>query len=155
LDEPTSGLDPLVQQTFLAMMEEASENGQTVLLSSHVLSEIERAAHRVGVLHRGKLVRLGALADMRLDRRRHVKATVRAERSRVERSLMALPVSDLELEEIGAGGNPLVRLRATTDNVNELIKLLAGYEVDDLIVTEPVLEETVLALYRDEPGGER
>src|SRR5690554_1143939 len=93
LDEPTSGLDPLVQQTFLAMIEEASENGQTVLLSSHVLSEIERAAHRVGVLHRGKLVRLGALADMRLDRRRHVTATVRAKRSELEPRLLALRVS--------------------------------------------------------------
>src|SRR5690606_24381476 len=138
LDEPTSGLAPSVQQTFLAMIEEASENGQTVLLASHVLSEIERAAHRVAVLHRGKLVRLGALADMRLDRRRHVTATVRAERSRLEQGLRSLPVSDLGLEESMAGGNALVRLRATTDNVNDLIKVLAGYEVDDLTVTEPV-----------------
>jgi len=60
LDEPTSGLDPLVQQEFLSMVTEAAAAGQTVLLSSHVLREVERSADRVGGLYRGKLVTLGA-----------------------------------------------------------------------------------------------
>ena len=156
LDEPTSGLDPLVQQEFLALIEEASERGQTVLLSSHVLSEIERSAHRVGVLHRGKLVRLGALSDMRLDRRRHVRAVLRARKGEVEERLKLVPTNDLTLEERTEerteGGTPSVRLTATTDDVDALVKLLAGFEVNDLIVSEPVLEDTVLELYRDAGG---
>ncbi len=149
LDEPTSGLDPLVQQEFMELVHEASANGQTVLLSSHVLSEIERAAHRVGVLHRGELVRVGALADMRLDRRRHVKATVTASEAEVEERMKSVPTSDLALETRVERGVPTVRLTATTDDVDALVKLLARYEVRDLIVSEPVLEDTVLELYRD------
>jgi len=155
LDEPTGGLDPLVQQEFMALIEEASKNGQTVLLSSHVLSEIERSADRVGVLHHGKLVRLGALSDLRLDRRRHVKATLRASRSDFEERTKELRTSDLRIEDIPGQGDSLLRLTATTDDVDPVIKLLAGFEVNDLIVSEPVLEDTVLALYRDRPDDDR
>lgn len=56
LDEPTSGLDPLVQREFLAMLGEARNAGQTVLLSSHVLSEVQQAADDVAVLAQGKVV---------------------------------------------------------------------------------------------------
>src|SRR5690625_1653750 len=57
LDEPTSGLDPLVQQEFMQLIRDASANGQTVFLSSHVLSEIEQAADRGALAHRGQLIR--------------------------------------------------------------------------------------------------
>lgn len=133
----------------MELVHEASANGQTVLLSSHVLSEIERAAHRVGVLHRGELVRVGALADMRLDRRRHVRATVTASEAEVDERMKSVPTSDLALETRVERGVPTVRLTATTDDVDALVKLLARYKVRDLIVSEPVLEDTVLELYRD------
>ena len=56
LDEPSSGLDPLVQQTFLELVREAKGNGQTVFMSSHVLSEVEQSADRVGIVRDGRLV---------------------------------------------------------------------------------------------------
>ena len=59
LDEPTSGLDPLVQREFLSMVREASGNGQTVLLWSHVLSEIQQTADQVAVLSQGRVVAQG------------------------------------------------------------------------------------------------
>ena len=147
LDEPTSGLDPLVQQEFLAMIREASANGQTVLLSSHVLSEIEHAAHRVGVLHRGKLVKLGAMADLRLDRRRRVKAGLRGQRDDVLARLSALQgVSELGI----VVSDDEVVLTAVVADIDRFVKAIAGFHVTDLVVAEPVLEETVLELYRDQ-----
>lgn len=74
LDEPTDGLDPLMQHEFLAMVREASAAGQTVLLSSHVLSEDQRVADRVAVLSGGRIVADGEVASLRLSgiRRLHV-----------------------------------------------------------------------------------
>jgi len=64
LDEPTSGLDPLNQQTFEGLVEEASKEGRTVFLSSHVLSEVEKMCDRVGIIREGKLVRLGGVHEL-------------------------------------------------------------------------------------------
>src|SRR5690606_26964173 len=76
LDEPTSGLDPLVQQEFLAMLREAAENGQTVFLSSHVLSEIQQAADTVAILRGGRLVTVSNVESLRLTASRHVRLGV-------------------------------------------------------------------------------
>ena len=73
LDEPTSGLDPLVQREFESMLREACAGGAAALLSSHVLSEVEHQAHRVGVLHRGHLVHMSPMADLRAKARRSLE----------------------------------------------------------------------------------
>ena len=65
LDEPTSGLDPLMEQAFRHCIGEARERGQTVFLSSHILSEVEALCDRVGILREGVLVEMGTLAQMR------------------------------------------------------------------------------------------
>ncbi|WP_225976978.1 ABC transporter ATP-binding protein [Streptomyces griseus] len=65
LDEPTNGLDPLMQQVFLATVEEARDNGQSVLLSSHILSEVERVADLVAVLQGGRLAASGPTQELR------------------------------------------------------------------------------------------
>ncbi len=70
LDEPTSGLDPLVQREFLTLVQEAAAAGAAVLFSSHVLPEVERAAHRVAIIRQGRLVTL-ATVDGLLDQARH------------------------------------------------------------------------------------
>lgn len=69
LDEPTSGLDPLMEQAFRSCVQDARQRGQTVFLSSHVLSEVEVVFERVAILRAGRLVELGTLAGMR-----HLKA---------------------------------------------------------------------------------
>lgn len=76
LDEPTSGLDPLVQREFLAMVREARDAGQTVLLSSHVLSEIQQAADEVAVLADGRVVADGPVSSLRIASVRRLRATV-------------------------------------------------------------------------------
>ena len=65
LDEPTDGLDPLVQETVLDLLREASCEGRTVFLSSHVLSEIERIAGRVGIIRRGQLIRVEGVRELK------------------------------------------------------------------------------------------
>src|SRR6516164_6324764 len=65
LDEPTAGLDPLMEQAFRLSVAEARENGQTLFLSSHVLSEVEALCDRVAILREGRLVEVGTLAQMR------------------------------------------------------------------------------------------
>src|SRR5438094_386481 len=65
LDEPTSGLDPLNQQEFDGMVKEAREEGRTVFLSSHVLSEVEKTCSRVAIIREGKIVRMGGVAELK------------------------------------------------------------------------------------------
>ena len=65
LDEPTSGLDPLMEQAFRHCIHEARERGQTVFLSSHIMSEVEALCDRVGILRDGRLIEMGTLAEMR------------------------------------------------------------------------------------------
>ena len=64
LDEPTSGLDPLMEQRFRECIEEAKRRGQTVFLSSHILSEVEALCDRVAILRQGELLEIGSLAEM-------------------------------------------------------------------------------------------
>ncbi len=77
LDEPTLGLDPLVQRQFWRLVQEASAAGSTVLLSSHVLSEVELGCDRIGLIRNGQLLRVGSLHDLRTERVHHIEAIVR------------------------------------------------------------------------------
>jgi polyether ionophore transport system ATP-binding protein len=79
LDEPTSGLDPLMEQVFRNCVDEARERGCTVLLSSHILSEVEVLCDRVTILRSGKTVQTGSLSDLRRQTRTEVSAEVRDE----------------------------------------------------------------------------
>ncbi|WP_344133269.1 ABC transporter ATP-binding protein [Saccharopolyspora halophila] len=146
LDEPTSGLDPLVQREFLQLVREARDAGQTVLLSSHVLSEIQQAADRVAVLSAGSVVAEGSVADLRLTAVRHVRGAVDSATAReLKAELDALPqVRELEVADSG-------RFSAVLDgSPDPLLKVLAEHRVLDLVVEEPDLEESVLALYGPE-----
>src|SRR5690606_22669737 len=99
LDEPTSGLDPLMQREFLALVREARDAGQTVLLSSHVLSEIQQAADDVSVLAEGRIVAAGDVSSLRLNSVRRVRAALAETDAAVRRTLTGVPgLSDVETE---------------------------------------------------------
>lgn len=154
LDEPTSGLDPLVQREFLAMVREARDAGQTVLLSSHVLSEIQQTADEVAVLANGRIVTDGDVASLRLGSMRRVRVRIAgtdaaAAQTGFERipGVEGLDVAPAESGDSDAGG---IRLSATIQGaIDPFIKALAQYEVQELTVEEPDLEESVLRLYGD------
>lgn len=146
LDEPTSGLDPLVQQEFMQLVRDASANGQTVFLSSHVLSEIEQAADRVGILHRGELIRSGTVTELRSSRQRRVRGTV-AQADGLSATLSGLTqVHEVDLREVSGELRFSLLLEGEVD---QLIKALARFEVRDLLIEEPELEDTVIELYRE------
>jgi ABC-2 type transport system ATP-binding protein len=137
LDEPTSGLDPLMEQAFRQCVHEAREAGQTVFLSSHILSEVEALCDRIGILREGRLVEIGTLASMR-----HL-STLTVE------VLFDVAPPDLRLV-------PGVR-RAVVDGkrvhlefqgpIEPLLTALAGTGVRELLSREPSLEELFLAHY--------
>ncbi|QGU28916.1 ABC transporter ATP-binding protein [Microbacterium oryzae] len=149
LDEPTSGLDPLVQRAFLELVREARERRQTVLLSSHVLSEIQQAADEVAVLSAGRVVASGDVASLRLGSVRRVRAGIAdVEEGAVRALLEPLRVHDLSVTS--AAG--VVRVAFTAEgDIDPLVKALARFRLVDLTVEEPDLEESVLRLY-GEPG---
>jgi len=143
LDEPTSGLDPLVQQTFHALLDEARTAGQTVLISSHVLPEVQRVADRVALLREGRLVLLDTVEALRARAFARVEATLAAPAD--PDAFAGLP----GVRELSRHGQTIVfGLQGEPDG---LLKALATHHVVALESHEADLEDVFLALYT-EPG---
>ncbi len=145
LDEPSSGLDPLVQREFHALLAEHSARGGTVLLSSHVLSEVQRVATRIAVLSAGRVVAVEELDALRAKSLHHVEAQL-AGRVRVEDFEALSGVRHVRFEE------GVLRCEAPQSALDPLLKLVARHPVVDLTCTEAELEETFLAYYASAGG---
>jgi ABC-2 type transport system ATP-binding protein len=143
LDEPTSGLDPLMEAAFRACVEDERRSGRTVLLSSHILSEVEALCDRVTIIRAGRTVESGALADLR-----HLTRTsIQAELAQPPAGLAGLPgVHDLDV----AG----TRVRCQVDNaaLNDVLSRLTGAGVRSLVSQPPTLEELFLRQYTGGAG---
>jgi ABC-2 type transport system ATP-binding protein len=139
LDEPTNGLDPLMQHEFLRLVREAREAGTTIFLSSHVLSEVQRAADRVAVLRAGKIVALGTVDELRGRARQRVDVWFRDQPPADE--LARLPGLDAQLVE----GRRFAAL--LSGPIQPLLEVLARHPVVSMLVEEPDLEEAFLDLY--------
>jgi len=139
LDEPTSGLDPLIQQEFHHLLRERVEAGAAVMLSSHVLSEVEHVADRVAIIRAGRLLMAESLATLRAKARHTVE--VRFASAPPPDAFAGVPgIREVRLE------GPV--LRCTMQGVvDPLVKTLGRYTVTDLNSREADLEETFLALY--------
>lgn len=141
LDEPTGGLDPLMQQEFYRLVLDAKEEGQTVFLSSHVMTEVEKVADRVGIIREGRLV---------LD---EDVATLKARALRQLEIHFGEPVSLADFQDIpgvremSVEGNELKCTVA--GSVDELIKAAARFEVLNVSSQEPDLEDIFLDYYRE------
>ena len=137
LDEPTSGLDPLMEMAFRETVREAKERGQTVFLSSHILSEVEALCDRIGILRDGRLVDEGSLAELR-----HLSAqTVEVTFSGPAPDLSALPGV-----RVADAGPHALRLEVSGPP-SALLRELAGHEVVSLTSREPSLEEIFIHHY--------
>jgi ABC-2 type transport system ATP-binding protein len=145
LDEPTSGLDPLMEREFRRCVLEAKAAGQTVFLSSHILSEVEALCDRVAILRAGRLAEVGTLADMR-----HLSAlSVEATFTSAPPDLSLVPgVSDIQVD----GNRVSLQVRGS---VEPLLERLAAARVTQLLSREPSLEELFLAQYGAEPSAAR
>jgi ABC-2 type transport system ATP-binding protein len=145
LDEPTSGLDPLMEVAFRGAVREAKERGQTVFLSSHILSEVEALCDRVGILREGRLIDEGTLEELR-----HLSAqTIEVTFAGQAPKLAGLP--GVQVADGGVRGNTL-RFEVM-GSVAPLIEALAGHPVVALSSREPSLEEIFLHHYDGSDGG--
>ena len=141
LDEPTSGLDPLNQQEFYALLREARDEGATVFLSSHVLSEVENVSDRVGILRAGQLVKVAELEELR---------RIRVHRVEVEFAPGA-PVPESKLRAAAGVENLSIhdqRITCTVHgDISGLLDAIKDSRVVDLVSTEPSLEEFFLSFF--------
>jgi ABC-2 type transport system ATP-binding protein len=141
LDEPTSGLDPLQQQTFIELVREARERGQTVLMSSHVLSEVQRTADRVGIIRDGRMLAVESVDELRARAIRRVE--VRFALHVPAAAFRALPgVTAVRVD------GPVLRCRLARD-ADGFIKAIARYPVQGIDISEPDLDELFLTYYRE------
>ncbi len=143
LDEPTAGLDPLMEHVFQTEITRIRDQGRTVLLSSHMLSEVEKACDRVSIVRGGRIVDSGSLADLRHLTRTTVHATVSAPPA----------VADLAswpgVHDAGVTGNE-VRCAVDTASVGATIARLDAAGITALTVQPPTLEELFLERYHDD-----
>jgi ABC-2 type transport system ATP-binding protein len=141
LDEPTSGLDPLMEEVFQECVREERDRGRTVLLSSHILSEVESLCDRVSIIRRGRTVESGSLAELRHLTRTAVRAELAAPPGD---TLAALPgVHDLEVR------GTRVALQVDTDRLDGVLRALTATGVRSLTSSPPTLEELFLCHYAD------
>ena len=143
LDEPTSGLDPLMEEVFQACVREARERGCTVLLSSHILAEVEALCDRVSIVRAGRTVESGSLPELRHLRRTSIRATLTGATPRLDD---VAGVHDLRVE---AG-----ELRCAVDDssLSEVLGRVAGAGVSALESRPPTLEELFLQHYEPVPA---
>ncbi|MGW0553709.1 ABC transporter ATP-binding protein [Streptomyces sp. NPDC002926] len=146
LDEPTSGLDPLMEEVFQSCVEDERDRGRTILLSSHLLSEVETLCDRVSIIRKGRNVETGSLAELR-----HLTRTsVTAELAGAPNGLARLPgVHDLDVQ------GRRVKLQVDTDKLDAVLRSLTESGIRSLISTPPTLEELFLRHYAPEEAVSR
>ncbi|WP_433876186.1 ATP-binding cassette domain-containing protein [Sinomonas atrocyanea] len=145
LDEPTSGLDPLMEAVFTREVRALADRGATVLLSSHILSEVEQLADRVSIIRSGRIVDGGTLASLRHLTRTEISFAA----DHIDTAALAArpEVHDLTVAE------GRVKFGADSDQVARILPLLGSMDVQGLLVSPPSLEELFLRHYGDTTGA--
>lgn len=144
LDEPTAGLDPLMEAQFQEVIREARQRGHTVLLSSHILAQVEALADRVSIIRKGRIVESGTLLDMR-----HLSRTVVT-------VLTDRPTDELVKHEGIYNAHregEQVRFDVDAAHMPQVMGALATLGVRAITATPPSLERLLLRHYGDEPAG--
>jgi ABC-2 type transport system ATP-binding protein len=141
LDEPTAGLDPLMEVVFQDVINQLKAEGRTVLLSSHILAQVEKLADKVSIIRQGKIVQSGTLTDMR-----HLtRTTIEADTSKPVAGLERIPgIHDLEATD------GRVRFAVDGGYLDDAVRALSQFEIRSLTSHPPTLEELMLRHYGDE-----
>jgi len=143
LDEPTSGLDPLMEEVFQSEIAAEKAKGRTILLSSHIMSEVEALADRISIIRQGTIVESGTLDQMRAQTRTSVHATLDAVPDGLER----IPgISDVIVD----GGT--VSFAVDAAHLSDATAFLARARISTLQVSPPSLEDLFLRLYNNDAG---
>lgn len=147
LDEPTSGLDPLMEQVFQECVMDVKKEGKSVLLSSHILSEVEKLCDRVGIIRQGKIIESGSLSELRHLTRTHILVETKQ------------PIQSLaeikgihEIEETNQG----LSFQVDTEELDKVFKHISQYGIVKLESAPPTLEDLFMRYYEGkEAGGAR
>jgi ABC-2 type transport system ATP-binding protein len=144
LDEPTAGLDPLMETVFQDFIHQAKQEGKTVLLSSHILAQVEKLCDKISIIRLGEVVQSGTLAEMR-----HLtRTTVEAVTAQPPAGLTELPgIHDLEHDD------GRVRFAVDGEHLDGAVKQLSQLGIRSLTSHPPTLEELMLRHYGDELQG--
>lgn len=145
LDEPTAGLDPLMEVVFQECIREARESGTTILLSSHVLAQVEVLADRISIIRQGRVVESGSLRDLR----HMTRTTVVADTARPAEALAAVPgVHHLHRED------GQVRFEVDGDRVDPVLRELTALGVRSIVAHPPTLEQLLMRHYGEDVAAE-
>ncbi|QQK75424.1 ABC transporter ATP-binding protein [Salicibibacter cibarius] len=145
LDEPTSGLDPLMEQIFQECVLDVKSKGKSVLLSSHVLSEVEKLCDRVGIIRQGKMIESGTLSELRHLTRVHMLVETK-------QTLTGL----YELEGVHAieEKDQAVSFQVDAEELDNVIKHVSAFGILKLESTPPTLEDLFMRHYEQKDESE-
>lgn len=138
LDEPTSGLDPLMERVFQEWVAEAKQQGKSILLSSHILSEVEKLCDKVAIIRQGKIIEMGTLRELR-----HLTGSILTVETKRPMPLLhqVKGVSGIQEDE----GS--VSFQVDTEEMDEVIRYVSGFGVVRLESSPPTLEELFMRHY--------
>ena len=137
LDEPTSGLDPILQRTFAGMVKEVTSQGTTVILSSHVMSEVQHIADRVALLREGKLAAVGQVGDLLQGSRR--RGSVRPKHPEDVATVAHRLSAINQANEVNIDDGEISF--ACDGEVDPIVKLLAEFDIESLDLAHADLED--------------
>lgn len=139
LDEPTSGLDPIMQNVFYDLLKEEKKKGTTILYSTHVLTEVSKICDRVGIIRNGNMIKIDKIENITKNNLVYVTIT--------SNDINEI-IDDLKIETIYKNGNTI----KFKNNIlhDKLIKKLAKYKIEKILIEEPTLEDIFIHYYEKE-----
>lgn len=140
LDEPTSGLDPLMERKFQSHLLQLKEEGKTILLSSHILSEVEKLCDSVSIIRQGTIIESGSMSDLRHLTRHQYEVEVPDKIAGLEK--MA------GVHQVERDGN-ILKFQVDSEATNSVLQLLSQYEIKQLTSMPPRLEDLFIRYYED------
>ena len=144
LDEPTSGLDPLMELNFQKCVNEAKSEGKTVLLSSHILAEVEKLCDRVSIIRQGEIVEVGTIDELR-----HLtRLSVDVQLEKPLKSFEHPNIHDVKIE------NDKIHFQVDTNKIGEVLEKLSSNKIVNIISSPPSLEELFMHHYGDDINEE-
>lgn len=144
LDEPTSGLDPLITAEFYKVLrQQQNETGSTVLLSSHLLGEVEKVAHRVGIIREGTIVEVATIQQLKSMAMKEIKVEF-ATKEALQKFFDQLPSQTVESVILNETHASFMIIREQISNV---FNLISKFEIVDIDITSPALEDIFLKYY--------
>lgn len=144
LDEPTSGLDPLMENIFQKCVRHARDQGKTILLSSHILSEVERLCNKVSIIRQGQIIESGSL-----DQLRHLTRTRMEVQSKkpIESLDKIQGIHDLEVRDRS------LYFQVDSEEMDDVIRYISQFGIEKLESYPPTLEDLFMRHYKGEDGG--